>query len=59
MIVTDTTAVKSDMKNGVVIILQRQQKLLNLSVAQYAGCQHHILDAAIFVLRGPYILCNL
>jgi hypothetical protein len=44
MIVTDTTAVNTGRKNGVVVILQRQQKLLNLPVAQYVGCQHHVLD---------------
>ena len=44
MIVTDTTAVNTGKKNGVVVILQRQQKLLNLPVAQYVGCQHHVLD---------------
>ena len=44
MVVTDTTAVNTRRKNGVVIIPQRQQKLLNLPVAQYVGCQYHILD---------------
>ena len=44
MIVTDTTAVNTGRKNGVVVILQLQQKLLNLPVAQYVGCQHHVLD---------------
>ena len=31
-------------KIGVMVILQRVQKLLNLPVAQYVGCQHHVLD---------------
>ena len=44
MIVTRTTAVNTGRKNGVVIILQRQQKLLNLPEAQYVGWQHHALD---------------
>ena len=43
MIVTDTTAVSTSRKNGAVIILQCQQKLLNLPVTQYVGCKH-ILD---------------
>ena len=34
----------SGRKSGVVIILQCVQKLLNLPVAQYVGCQHHALD---------------
>ena len=44
MIVTDTMAVNTGRKNGVVVILQREQKLLNLPVAQNVGCQHHVLD---------------
>ena len=47
MIVTDTTAVNTGRKNGVVVILQRQQKLLNLPVVQYVGCQHHCLDCIL------------
>ena len=47
MIVTDTTAVNTGRKNGVVVILQRQQKLLNLPVAQNIGCQHHVLDCIL------------
>ena len=68
MIVTDTTAVNTGRKNGVVAILQRQQKLLNLPVVQYVGCQHHVLDRILKrvmdetlegATRSPDIVYNL
>ena len=43
MIVMDTT-VNTGRKNGVAVILEHQQKLLNSTAAQYVGCQHHVLD---------------
>ena len=42
--ICDTTAVNSGLKSGVVVHLQEEFKKRNLSLLQYIGCQHHILD---------------
>ena len=52
MIVTGTTAVNIGRKNGIMVILQLQQKLLNLPVAQYVGCQYHVLDCILKTSHG-------
>ena len=57
MVVMDTTAVNSGRKNGVVFILPREQKLLNLPVAQYVFCQHHVLDRILKHVMGETLGC--
>ena len=44
VIITDTTAVNTGCKNGVIARLQRKFREKRLEELQYIGCQHHILD---------------
>ena len=44
MIITDTTNVNTGKRNGVVVKLQRMFKLKGVTIPQFIGCQHHVLD---------------
>ena len=44
MIVSDTTAVNTGRKSGIVVRLQRQFREKGLEEPQFIGCQHHVLD---------------
>lgn len=44
MIVSDTTAVNTGRKSGIVIRLQREFREKGLEEPQFIGCQHHVLD---------------
>ena len=57
MIVSDTTAVNTGRRNGVVVQLQEEMSHLKMDKAQFVGCQHHILDTILkhvlnFLLLG-------
>lgn len=47
MIISDTTAVNTGRKNGVVVKLQRTFRYKGFNEPQYIGCQHHILDLVL------------
>ena len=47
MIISDTTAVNTGHKNGVVARLQKQFRKKGLEKPQFIGCQHHILDQVL------------
>jgi len=44
MIISDTTAVNTGRKSGIVVRLQRQFREKGLEQPQFIGCQHHVLD---------------
>ena len=47
MIISDTTAVNTGRKNGVVARLQRTFREKGFEEPQYISCQHHILDLVL------------
>jgi hypothetical protein len=47
MIISDTTAVNTGRKNGVVAKLQKTFRDKGFDDPQYIGCQHHILDLVL------------
>lgn len=47
MIISDTTAVNTGRRSGVVVRLQRQFRQKGLEEPQFIGCQHHILDLVL------------
>ncbi len=47
IIICDTTSVNTGGNNGVVVMLQRKFKEKGIPVAQYIGCQHHVLDLVL------------
>lgn len=55
MIISDTTAVNTGSKNGVVGKLQTKFRQLGLDASQLVGCHHHILD---LVLRNGFLVFN-
>ena len=55
MIITDTTAVNTGHKNGVVKKIQTEMLKNGLLEPQYIGCQHHILDRILMHILDFFI----
>lgn len=55
MIITDTTAVNTGVRNGIVVKLQREFQSFGLNPPQFVGCQHHILDLLVRHILDHFI----
>lgn len=58
MIISDTTAVNTSKKSGIVIRLQRQFRQKGLPYPQFIGCQHHVLDLILAAVRIRFLFSN-
>ena len=50
MIISDTTAVNTGKKNGVIINIQKGRAEMSFTFPQFVSCQHHVLDRMDFFI---------